>query len=112
MDKRILKETLLVQAASFEADVRHKLDILANEEDFLENKENLPDQSDILLDAFQTANKEQNFSAVTQPVLQTSATQPAENNPTAGNTRHSMADKIAALRGCSLPGDYLAGTKK
>lgn len=119
MDKRILKETLLAQAASFEADVRRKLDMLANGEDFLKDKENLWEQPDILLAAFQEGNKEQNLhaglrdsAATSQSILKISAKQAIKNNSVADNFRCSMSDKIAALRGCSLPRDYLAGTRK
>ncbi len=98
MDKTILKQILRQQAATFANDVRRKLEILQSDDVVFTG-----------VDAYTAADAagyQDAFrgSAEESPVAPSRLANKAEQTPVA---KGGLSGKISALRGCSLPGDYL-----
>ena len=120
MDKSNLIKTLREQAINFDENVQHKLSTLMSPDyTFIDvatylSMVNTPIKSDIdlLQDAFQTNNmaKPHHIPDIV-PSQREKAAQRLENirqeQTMDQPTTNSLQDKIAALRGCSLPGSYL-----
>ncbi len=119
MDKINLIKILQKQAINFDEDVQHKLSaLLSDDYTFIDvatylSMVNTPIKSDIdlLQNAFQNNNKAKPHIPDIVPSQREKAAQRLEDirqeQTIEQPTTNSLQDKIAALRGCSLPGSYL-----
>lgn len=126
MDRAELKKTLHEQFEPLETAVQKKLEYLQSDNVFSVDAYTGNDdfgsmEDDSLANAFgstmsaQTAPVYQNHIQETMQQIQ-SVSQPkyASETPTASSIathKQNIAAKIAALRGISMPGDYLSGNK-
>lgn len=118
MDRNELKRTLHEQFAPMDEAVQKKLDYLQSDDVFMDNPYVQDDDEseigdDSLMSAFGATGNSQPTQTFTQPPIAgytpqptTAPRQPAGQAPAASGSQ-SMAARIAALRGISMPGDYL-----
>lgn len=119
MDRNELKNTLHEQFAPMDEAVQKKLEYLQSDDVFTDNPYMQDDGGDdlggdSLMSAFgATGNsaapkieKQPPIAGYTPSPAAAAPQQPAAQSPTASSSQ-SMAARIAALRGISMPGDYL-----
>ena len=112
MNRQYLKQTLKDQVVPFDLAVKNKLAYL-NSDDVFKNDENnaieMPDSK--IEDAFDAFYKDNNDYVSPEPknlnIAHSNMTSTQENQQSIQNNYQSISAKIAALRGISLPGDYL-----
>jgi len=118
MDKRNLINTLREQAINFDIEVQNKLSALMSDDYvFMDIATYLSRAStqaksdmDLLQEAFQSDNIQRPAIQTTPSKTEQLAQRLSDIHQTQTSpqpTTSSLSDKIAALRGCSLPGSYL-----
>lgn len=120
MDKVELKKILHEQFAPMAEAVKRKLEYLQSEDVFTDNPyypfENDSEGDSELLSAFGGTTNVQPISPAPSPAPagapRTLSVSPAGQSGAAPAQPQNMAARIAALRGISMPGDYLAHKKK
>ncbi len=123
MDKTELKQTLITQFVPLDEAAQKKLNYLQSEDVFTDNQyvlqedtnEEIGNKDDSLMNAFVATANSAAPRAPQQPQISEYHYQPAAASPqqqthqpsaNASGSR-SIAARIAALRGISMPGDYL-----
>ena len=123
MDKLELKRVLHEQFVPLQQATQQKLAYLQSDEVFLDNPNILPQSKqselsdDSLANAFMATNTPHTVSAYSQPNIDDYNRMQAAPNPqyiseqptqqSIQTSKQNLAARIAALRGISLPGDYL-----
>lgn len=118
MDKAEIKQLLKEQVEPLSQAVAKKLAYLQSDDVFTETIEHVSLNDDSLMNAFSETSSPTEIPAYTQPKAQEfytdsqNLTQPkyVVREPTQDSIEEhtkSIAAKIAALRGISMPGDYL-----
>lgn len=120
MDRNELKQTLREQFAPMDEAVQKKLDYLQSDDVFTDNPYMQDDGGDelgddSLMSAFGATGNSAAPQVIQQqpiagytPLPAAAAPQPsAGQTPAASGSSQSMAARIAALRGISMPGDYI-----
>ena len=126
MDREELKQTLYDQFEPLEVAVQKKLEYLQGDDvfsidNYAEYSDGALSEDDSLTNAFNTTISPQSAPMYQNQVQETmreiqSTSQPryAAEQPTADSIashKQNIAAKIAALRGISMPGDYISGIK-
>ncbi|MBQ7632525.1 MAG: hypothetical protein IJS88_00220 [Alphaproteobacteria bacterium] len=123
MDKTELKQTLITQFIPLDEAAQKKLDYLQSDDVFTDNQyvleedtnKEIGNKDDSLMNAFaatvnsvapHTQHQPQISEYHPQPATSSSQQQTNQPSATASDSR-SIAARIAALRGISMPGDYL-----
>ena len=118
MDKSEIKKLLKEQVEPMDLAVGKKLAYLQSDEVFTDTIEHVSLGDDSLMNAFSSESKPTSIPTYSQPKAQEfytevkSAITPkyAEQEPSSSSIeerKQNIAAKIAALRGISMPGDYL-----
>ena len=122
MDKLELKRVLHEQFVPLQQATQQKLAYLQSDEVFMDTPYAVPNktselQDDTLANAFAAGNIARNVPVYSQPSMEdfnrmqaTPSPQYVSEQPTQQSiqtSKQNLAAKIAALRGISLPGDYL-----
>ena len=119
MDRNELKQTLREQFAPMDEAVQKKLDYLQSDDVFTDNPYMQDDGGDelgddSLMSAFGATGNSAAPQVIQQPPIAgytpspaAAAPQPSAGQTPAASGSQSMAARIAALRGISMPGDYI-----